>query len=83
MNKLDNNENELDQRKIKPGKYRHFKGAEYQVIDTVYHSEGQQLMVLYRPLYGAGDLWVRPYDMFTESLQHDGKTCRRFEFLDD
>nr|WP_196141103.1 DUF1653 domain-containing protein [Aliikangiella sp. G2MR2-5] len=73
----------MDQRNIKPGRYRHFKGSEYQVIDVAYHSETQELMVLYRPLYGEGKLWVRPYDMFTEKVPVDGTMVDRFSFVSD
>ena len=83
MNKSVNKNNELDKRTIKPGKYRHFKGSEYQVIDTTYHSETLELMVLYRPLYGEGALWVRPYDLFIESLEIEGKRCLRFELIEE
>ena len=51
------------------GKYRHYKGNEYQVLDLVLHSETEEWMVLYRPLYGDGYLWVRPYSMFLERVQ--------------
>ncbi|RJG49481.1 DUF1653 domain-containing protein [Motilimonas pumila] len=51
-----------------PGKYQHYKGNFYQVIDLACHSESEQWHVVYRPLYGSGDLWVRPYDMFFEAV---------------
>ncbi len=76
-----NKNNELDSRKITAGLYRHYKGYEYQVIDTVYHSETQELLVLYKALYGDSLLWVRPYTMFTETVIIDGKTVPRFEFV--
>lgn len=72
---------ELDKRTIKPGLYRHYKGNQYQVIDTVYHSETQELLVLYRPLYGDAALWVRPYVMFNELVEFKGRTVARFEFV--
>lgn len=50
------------------GRYRHFKGGEYEVIDIVRSSETLQPMVLYRALYGEGGLWVRPYAMFVEQV---------------
>ena len=68
----------LDKRTIEPGKYRHYKGPEYEVIDTALHSETEELLVLYRPLYGEGRLWVRPYDMFVELVDIDGKQIPRF-----
>jgi len=68
---------------IKPGVYRHYKGKEYEVIDTVTHSETMDTLVLYRTLYGEYDLWVRPYDMFTESIEVDGEAVQRFQWLKD
>ena len=75
------NNNNLDQRTIKAGLYRHYKGNEYQVINTVFHSETQELLVLYRALYGESFLWVRPYTMFTETVTINGETVARFEFV--
>jgi len=82
-NKIRNRKDGLDPRKIKPGKYRHYKGADYQVINTVYHSETQELLVLYRPLYGQSALWVRPYDMFNELINVEGKMLRRFQAIEE
>ncbi|MCO4321022.1 DUF1653 domain-containing protein [Aliidiomarina quisquiliarum] len=67
---------------IKAGRYRHYKGSEYEVIDTARHSENEELLVLYRPLYGARELWVRPYNMFVESVELEGKTVPRFAYID-
>jgi len=67
--------------KIKPGIYRHYKGKDYEVIDTVTHSETMEALVLYRTLYGEYDLWVRPYDMFTESITLNGKSVQRFQWM--
>lgn len=65
------------------GVYRHFKGNYYLVEDIVTHSETQEKMVLYRALYGDGSLWVRPYDMWFEEVDHvkypDVKQKYRFE----
>ena len=58
---------------IKPGRYRHFKGNEYQVIGMARHSETEEEMVVYRPLYGEGGLWVRPAAMWAEEVERDGK----------
>jgi cyclomaltodextrinase len=66
---------------IKPGRYRHFKGNEYEVIGIVRHSESMQELVLYRALYGDGGLWVRPADMFCGSIERDGKRMPRFEYI--
>ncbi|MGB5822670.1 MAG: DUF1653 domain-containing protein [Proteocatella sp.] len=64
---------------IEPGKYRHFKGNEYEVTGTAKHSETLEEMVVYRPLYGEGGLWVRPASMWNEEITRDGKTFKRFE----
>ena len=66
---------------IKPGRYRHFKGMESQVIGTARHSETLEEMVVYRALYGDGGLWVRPAAMWNEIVERDGKTYRRFTYL--
>ena len=66
-----------------PGRYRHYKGGEYQVLDTVRHSETLEPLTLYRALYGAGGLWVRPAAMFNESVQIDGQPRPRFERVSD
>ena len=68
---------------IKPGKYRHFKGNEYQVIGTARHSETEEELVVYRALYGEGGLWVRPAAMWNETVERDGKTFRRFTPVDE
>ena len=66
---------------IKKGKYRHFKGNEYEVIGTAKHSETLEDMVVYKALYGEGGLWVRPASMWNETVERDGKAFRRFEFI--
>lgn len=66
---------------IKPGKYRHFKGNEYEVIGTANHSETMEEMVVYRALYGDGGLWVRPASMWNETVERDGKTYKRFTYI--
>jgi hypothetical protein len=58
---------------IKPGRYRHFKGNDYDVIGVAMDSETQQALVVYRALYGERGLWVRPLAMFTEVIERDGK----------
>ena len=68
---------------IKPGKYRHFKGNMYEVIGVAKHSESLEEMVVYRALYGSGDLWVRPASMWDETIERDGRVFKRFEFLED
>ena len=68
---------------IKPGKYRHFKGNMYEVIGIAKHSESLEEMVVYRALYSSGDLWVRPVSMWNETVERDGKTFKRFEYIGD
>lgn len=63
------------------GRYRHFKGKEYEVVGVAKHSETLEEMVLYRPLYGEGGLWVRPKEMFLEEIERDGKRFLRFELI--
>lgn len=66
---------------IKKGKYRHFKGMEYEVLGIAKHSETLEEMVVYRALYGEGDIWVRPAAMWTETVERDGKTFQRFCYI--
>ena len=66
---------------IRPGRYRHFKGNEYEVIGTARHSETLEEMVIYRALYGEFGLWVRPAAMWNEIVERDGKTFRRFTYI--
>ena len=61
---------------ILPGRYRHFKGNEYEVIAIAKHSETREDMVVYRALYGEYGLWVRPASMWNETVERDGKTYR-------
>ena len=66
---------------LAPGKYRHYKGNDYEVIGVATHSETREQLVVYRPLYGEGALWVRPLAMFTETVTVDGKEMPRFARL--
>ena len=66
---------------IKPGRYRHFKGREYEVIGVAKHSETLEEMVVYRQLYGEHGLWVRPASMWEETVERDGKTYKRFTYI--
>lgn len=66
---------------LKKGRYRHFKGAEYQVIDTATHSETQEELGVYRALYGKKKLWVRPLSMFQDLKEHEGDLVPRFEYV--
>ena len=68
---------------IKTGKYRHFKGNEYEVLYIAKHSETMEDMVVYKALYGEGGIWVRPAAMFCEEITRDGKTFKRFEKIED
>ena len=63
---------------LAPGRYRHYKGNDYEVVAVARHSETLEPVVVYRALYGDGGLWVRPYDMFCESIVVGGRTVRRF-----
>ena len=62
-------------------KYRHFKGNEYEVIGIARHSETDEAMVVYRPLYGEGGLWVRPASMWNETVERDGQVYQRFTYI--
>ena len=66
---------------IKPGRYRHFKGEEYEVLGVARHSETEEELVVYRALYGDSGLWVRPVSMWNETVERDGKTFRRFTYI--
>ena len=68
---------------IKPGKYRHFKGKEYQVMGIASHSETMEPMVVYRALYGEGGLWVRPAAMWTEWVDREDYHGPRFCFVEE
>jgi len=67
---------------IIPGRYRHYKGMEYQVLGLVRHSETDETLVLYKMLYGDYSSWVRPYDMFIETIVIDGIEKPRFELIE-
>ena len=64
----------------KLGRYRHYKGGEYEVVGVVRHSETLEVLVLYRPIKHPA-LWVRPYEMFFEQVEHDGRLQPRFDFI--
>jgi hypothetical protein len=66
---------------LKIGRYRHYKGNEYEVIGVAKHSEDETELVVYRPLYGSRSLWVRPLSMFIETVQVNGETKPRFEYI--
>lgn len=64
------------------GKYRHFKGNEYKLLHIAQHSETQEAMAVYQALYGDHGIWVRPLAMFTETIERDGKTLQRFQYIE-
>jgi hypothetical protein len=66
---------------LKAGKYRHFKGSEYEVHGIATHSESGEQLVVYAPLYGERALWVRPLSMFLESVMHEGVEQPRFCYV--
>ncbi|MBQ8186053.1 MAG: DUF1653 domain-containing protein [Clostridia bacterium] len=66
---------------IKLGKYRHFKGMEYEVIAVAKHSETLESMVVYRALYGGHETWVRPASMWNETVERDGQVFKRFTYI--
>ncbi len=68
---------------IKLGKYRHFKGGEYEVLFIATDSETLEKTVVYRALYGDGEIWVRPASMWNETVVRDGKEYRRFTYIGD
>ena len=63
---------------LQPGRYRHYKGNYYEVVGVARHSETEEALVVYRTCYGDRDLWVRPLEMFTETVVIDGSTQPRF-----
>ena len=68
---------------IKPGKYQHFKGNYYQVLHIAQHSETEEFMVVYQPLYGNKGIWVRPLSMFDETIERDGMQLKRFTYINN
>ena len=66
---------------LRPGRYRHYKGADYEVIGVARHSETEEYLALYRPLYGDRGLWVRPLAMFREDVVIDGDSQPRFTWV--
>lgn len=66
---------------IKLGRYRHFKGNDYEVLGVAKDSETMREVVVYRALYGERGLWVRPLAMFIETVERDGGRVPRFEYM--
>ncbi|MEC9096253.1 MAG: DUF1653 domain-containing protein [Planctomycetota bacterium] len=69
------------QQEVKTGRYRHYKKKDYTVLGTAFHSETEEIMVLYRQEYGERNLWVRPFGMFFENVTVDGASVPRFAYL--
>ena len=67
---------------IQKGVYEHYKGGLYQVLEVARHSETEELLVVYRTLYGDYSMWVRPLDMFQQSVEVDGKVVPRFRLVE-
>jgi hypothetical protein len=65
----------------RPGRYRHYKGGEYEVVGVARHSETLEPLVLYRPLYNDSGLWVRPYAMFFGEVEIEGRRQPRFALV--
>ncbi len=65
------------------GIYRHYKGNKYELIHIANHSETLEKMVVYKALYGDGEIWVRPINMWTETVVVDGKEVPRFEYIEN
>jgi hypothetical protein len=66
---------------VELGIYRHYKGKDYEVIGVARHSEDESELVVYRTLYGDFSLWVRPIEMFNETIEIDGQLVKRFQRL--
>ena len=69
--------------KLENGLYQHYKGNMYEVYMTAQHSETEEWMVVYKALYGEQGMWVRPYDMFTETVDVNGVKVERFKKVDN
>jgi len=68
---------------IRLGRYRHFKGNDYEVIGTAKDTESLNEYVVYKALYGKQELWIRPLTVFFETIERDGKQFQRFEYIED
>ena len=77
------NDEELATPHIEPGHYEHYKGKRYEVLGTALHTETLEPVVMYKPLYQTNvSFWVRPYEMFTDKAEHDGRLIPRFRKVD-
>ena len=70
-------------KKLRLGKYKHYKGNQYEVIGVAKHSETLEELVVYRALYGEHGLWVRPLKMFLETVEVENKKIPRFKFVEN
>lgn len=68
---------------LKPGRYRHFKGGEYELLSLAHHSETEEPMVVYRALYGQGAIWVRPAQLWEDEVDRDGYRGPRFTYVEE
>ena len=68
---------------VRTGKYRHYKGNEYEVIGVARHSETLEPMVIYRALYDEGGIWARPAAMWNDTIEKDGVTYKRFTYIEE
>ncbi len=87
MNSLENGEEKIITYqeavdRIIPGRYRHFKGNEYEVLAIARHSETEEPMVVYKALYGDNSIWVRPVEMWVETVERNGRFVNRFEKIE-
>lgn len=73
--------NAMENTELKAGRYRHFKGNEYELLYIATHSETLEKFVVYKALYGEGGIWIRPLSMWSETVTRDGKTFKRFEYI--
>ncbi|MGP4970870.1 DUF1653 domain-containing protein [Psychrobacter aquimaris] len=71
----------MTEKNVPQGIYRHYKGNLYQVLHTAQHSETEEMLVVYRCLYGEYGVWVRPLSMFSETVEVEGKQVPRFELI--
>ena len=69
--------------RLKPGRYRHFKGNEYELLGVARHSETLEELVVYRALYGEGGLWVRPINMWSEQVDRPDYSGPRFTPIEE
>ena len=69
--------------RLQPGDIvRHFKGNQYEILHIAQDSETMEKMVVYRALYGEGEVWVRPLSMWNETVEREGKSFRRFTYVE-